>query len=114
MPYLSKLKDKFLFRKMNKPGPVKEDHYKIDKVLEFRLEPGTRNLQYKVKWKEYSAGSNQWVQAEVIDNILLQKFWEERNKATLFKKRKGKTDGKGRTRAEMLSIIEKEKKRVLQ
>ncbi|KAF8445133.1 hypothetical protein BGX38DRAFT_1271470 [Terfezia claveryi] len=77
----------FPSRTLEQPGPVKEDRYEVERVLEFRSQPRTGKLQYKL------TGSKQ---------------------ATYKKRKVGENKlGKNKTRKETLQMIDDERKKVL-
>lgn len=59
------------------PGPVKDDHYKIDGILDSRVRHG--GLQYLVKWKGYPLAEASWVAATDLNATKLLKRYHETN-----------------------------------
>ena len=43
---------------LNRPGPVEEDRWEVEKVLEFRSQPKTGKPQYKVQYKGWPTKYN--------------------------------------------------------
>ena len=62
--------EKFTNRKLDKPGPVEGDRWEVEKVLQFRFKPGTRQPQYEVQWNGYEQHENSCINAEDIDQQL--------------------------------------------
>ena len=46
-------------RKLNRPSPVEDDGWGVEKVLEFSSKPKTGKPQYKVQWKGLPAKYNE-------------------------------------------------------
>ena len=96
------------------PGPVDgKEEYQVNKVTEFRTEPGTGKLQYKVRWKGYTNKDDSWEDAGNLHNDTLKDFWARGHTAPTYKKRKVHNTKKAKTREETLEMIRKEKERVL-
>ena len=47
--YIPNNDKEFPGHKLEKPGPVEDDRWEVEKVLEFRLAPRTGERQYKVR-----------------------------------------------------------------
>jgi len=80
---------KFTGRAETKLGPVdeKENRYEVERVMEYRSQPGTGLHQYKVRWKGYDYHQDEWVNDKDIDHSLKKDFWLNGNKGTTYRKR---------------------------
>ena len=104
----------FTERKLNTPGPVEEDRWEVEKVLEFRRQPKTDKQQYKVQWKGWTTRYNQWLFTADIDEDLIQQFWIHGSMAATYKRRKTKKSSHHRkSRQQTLNMINKERARAL-
>ena len=114
-PYYRNDPSKFPNREAEKPPPVQDDKYLLEKVLEFRSRPGSGKREYKVRWTEYGPEYDEWVSADDIDSDLLENYWMYSNQhATVSKRPVGtKAWGKRKTRAETLQMLMDERERVL-
>ena len=114
-PYHRNDPSKFPNREAEKPPPVQDDRYLVEKVLEYRSRPGTRGREYKVRWTGYGPEYDEWVNADDIDSDLLENYWMyENQQATVSKRPVGtKAWGKRKTRAETLKMLMNERERVL-
>ena len=65
-PYVNKNSTLFLQYQLEKPGPVLQDRYEIERVIEYRKALHTSVPQYKVHWLEYSLEDDQWIDAKDI------------------------------------------------
>ena len=70
-PFVNNNYTLFLPRQLDKPGPVSQDIYKVDKVIEYRKALRTGVLQYKVCCSEYSLEDDQWLDAKDISTRIL-------------------------------------------
>ena len=52
-PYVNNNSILFPQRQLEKPGPVSEDRYEVEKVMEYHKAPRTGIPQYKVRWLRY-------------------------------------------------------------
>jgi len=110
---------KFTGREKTKLGPVdeKENRYEVERVMEYRSQPGTGLPQYKVRWKGYDYHQDEWVNDKDIDHSLKKDFWLNGNKGTTYSKRpvnkKMWQNGKGKSREETLKMIATERDRIL-
>ena len=101
-------------RKLNRPGPVEEDRWEVEKVLEFRSQPKTGKPQYKVQCKGWPTKYNQWLFTADIDEYLIQQFWLHSSKAATYKRRKThKSPHYRKSRPQTLDMINKERERAL-
>jgi len=91
---------------------VEKGRYEVEKVVEFRTEPRTGKRQYKVRWKEYNESKDQWVHVEDIDKSLVEKYWKKEDQSATYRKRKGKKDGTGKSRPQVVSMIRQERERI--
>ena len=62
----------FAERTLNRPGPVEEDGWEVEKVLEFRSQPKTSKPQYKVQWKACHIKYNRSLFTADINEDLIQ------------------------------------------
>ena len=86
----------------------------MEKVLEFRSQPKTANLQYKGKWKGWPTTYNQCLFTADIDEDLIQQFWLHGSKtATNTRRKTNKSLHYRKSRQETLDMINKERSRVL-
>jgi len=110
---------KFTGREKTKLGPVdeKENRYEVERVMEYKSQPGTGLPQYKVRWKGYDYHQDEWVNDKDIDHLLKKKFWLNVNKGTTYSKRRVNKkmwqNGKGKSREETLRMIATERDRIL-
>jgi hypothetical protein len=119
--HVSKLKayvnnDSTLFpqRQLEKPGPVTENRYEVEKVLEYRRAPRTGVPQYKVRWLGYSVKDDQWVDAKHVSTGILQDFWTKGSLENTFKRRRTSHGRPGRyQRDETLAMIQNERDRIM-
>jgi len=81
--------------------------------VEFRTEPRTGKKQYRVRWKGYDELKDQWVYVEDIDKSLIERYWKEEEQSATYKKRKGKKNGTGKTRPQVVNMIRQERERIL-
>ena len=56
--YIPNKDEKFPTRKLDKPDPVEEDKWEVEKVSQFGCKPAIRQPQYEVKWKGYEYEDN--------------------------------------------------------
>src|SRR5205807_8197460 len=73
-PLTPNLDDKFPSRAITKPGPVKEDRYEVEELLEYRIQPGTDIPQYLVKWEGWGINQSTWEKADQVDESLKRRF----------------------------------------
>ena len=110
---------KFTGREKTKLGSVdeKENRYEVERVMEYRSQPGTGLPQYKVRWKGYDYHQDEWVNDKDIDHSLKKDFWLNGNQGTTYRKRlvnkKMWQNGKGKSREETLRMIATERDRIL-
>ena len=57
-----------------KTGPVTQDRYEVQKVLEYRKTLRTSIPQYKIYWFGYALADEPWINAADICTIILQDF----------------------------------------
>ena len=114
-PYHRNDPAKFSNRVAEKPPPVQDDRFLVEKVLEFRSRPGTGGREYKVRWTGYGPEYDEWVNVNDIDSDLLENYWMYGNQQAIVSKRPVGTKawGKRKTRAETLQILIDERERVL-
>jgi len=80
---------KFTGREKTKPGPIdeKENSYKVEKVMEYRSQPGTGLPQFKVRWKGYNYYQDDWINDKDIEDSLKKDICRNGNKSTTYSKR---------------------------
>ena len=64
----------FSQRQFDKPGPVAQERYEDEKVIECCTGLQTGVAQYKLCWLAYSLEDDQWVDAKDISTGILQDF----------------------------------------
>src|SRR5205807_5080353 len=101
---------------MTKPGPVKEDRYEVEKLLEYITQPGADIPQSLVKWSGWRNTQSTWEKADQIDDSLKREFWLNGSKKATYRKRQvgSKAMDKRKTRKETIEMINKERTKVLQ
>src|SRR5213080_2293891 len=67
-------KPKTFTKQDQKPGPVEDDRWEVEKVLEFRTHPRTGAKQYKVRWQGWTKEHDQWINKEDLDSELIETF----------------------------------------
>ena len=72
---------------LDKPGPVLQDRYKVDRVIEYRKATGTGMPQYKVRWFASSLENDHWIYAKDISTGIVQEFWTKESLENTYKKR---------------------------
>ena len=114
-PYYRNDPSKFPNREAEKPPPVQDDRYLVEKVLEFRSKLGIGGREYKVRWTRYGPEYDEWLKPEDIDSDLLENYWMYGNQqATLSKRPTGtRTWGKRKTREETLRMLRDERDRIV-
>ena len=73
-------------RQLEKPGPVSQDRYEVEKVIEYRKAPRTGVLQYKVRWLGYSLEDDLCINTTDISTGILQDFWTKGRLENTFKR----------------------------
>jgi hypothetical protein len=111
-PYVKNNDSQFPQRELIKPGPVEEDRYEIEKVLEFRTAPRTGKPQYKVRWLGYGITDDQWIDAQHITTEILQDFWTKGSLADTFKLRRSNRKGP-RNHDDTKEIMQQERDRIM-
>ena len=112
--YYSNDPEKFPARELTEPGPVEDDEWEIDQVLEFRFQPRTRKPQYKVRWKGYAPNHDSWVFKEDISPESIQHYWKHADTTATYRKRPVRKDKIGTSnRRNTLAEIAKERDSVL-
>ena len=112
--YHSNNPEKFPAREFTEPGPVEEDEWEIEQVLEFRFQPRTRKPQYKVRWKGYAPKFDSWVFKEDITTDAIEQYWRYKDTSATYKKRPVRKAKIGRrSRTNTLAEIAKERDSVL-
>ena len=53
-----------------------DDHYEVESVLQSRLTPNKKVVQYHIKWKGYPSSENSWLPASQMKSVsaLVQQF----------------------------------------
>ena len=53
-----------------------EDHYEVETILQSRLTPNKKGVQYLIKWKGYPTSENSWLSSSQLKNaqILVKQF----------------------------------------
>ena len=57
----------FATRKLDKPDSVVRERLEVDQVLQFRLQPVTRQHQYEVQCNTYEDKDNSWIKGDDIE-----------------------------------------------
>ena len=100
--------------KLNRPGPVEEDRWELEKVHEVRSQPKTGKPQYKVQRKGWPTKYNQWLYTAYIEEDLIQQFWLHGSKTATHKRRKtNKSTRDKEIRQGTLDMINKARSRAL-
>ena len=100
----------FTERKRNVPGPVTEDRWEVEQVLEFRSQHKTGKPQYNVSWKGWPTKYNQLLFTADIDKDLIQQFWLHGSKTATYTTRKfHKSPPYRKSRQETLYMFNKER-----
>ena len=101
-------------RQLKKPGPVSQNRYEVEKVIEYRKAPRTGVSQYKVRWLGYSHGDDQWSNAKDISTGILQDFWTKGSLENTFKRRRTNNRRLGKyQRDKTLAMIQNEQDLVM-
>ena len=60
-----------------------DEHYKVESVLQSKLTPNKKGIQYLVKWKGYPNSENSWLPASQMKhaNTLVQQFHNKNSQA---------------------------------
>ena len=74
-------------RQLEKLGPVSQDSYEVEKVIEYRKAPRTSVPRYKVLWLGYSLENDQWIIVKDISTGILQDLWTKGSLENTFKRR---------------------------
>ena len=76
----------FLQHQLMKLGPVMQDTYKFEKVIEYHEASSTSVPEYKAHWLRYSLDDDQGMDAKDISIQILQDFWTKGNLENTFKR----------------------------
>ena len=97
------------------PGPVKDDRYEVEKAVSFTFSHPARDPLHQIRWKGYLPSDDQWIHADVIDDDIKFRFWQEEDLKTTFQRRRCHRGRPGpRKRTETLSEIQGERETVMQ
>ena len=81
-------------RYYSEPGPMKDDRYEVENVVNFRFSHSAREPLHQIRCDEYLPGQDQWIHRDEIDAEVKFKFWQgEDLKPTL----QGRRYHRGRT-----------------
>ena len=104
----------FANRKLNQPGPVAEDRWEVQKVLELRSQLKPSEEQEKVQWKGWPSKNNQCLFTADIHVDLIQQFCLYDSKTATVKRRRTKISPPHRkSRQNTLDVIKKETTRAV-
>ena len=71
---------------LEKLGPVLQDKYEVEKVIEYGKAARTGVLQYKVRCLGYALEDDRWIDVKGISTGILQDFWTKGSLEKSFKR----------------------------
>ena len=99
---------------LEKPGPVSQDRYEVQKVIEYRNATQTGIPQYKFRWLGYLLEDDQGIYAKDISVRILQDFWTKGSLENTFKRPHTNNGQPGRyQRDKTLAMIQIEGNRIM-
>ena len=94
---------------LEKPGPVLQDRYKVEKAIEYLKAPRTGVPQYKVRRLGYSLEDDLWIDTKDISTGILQDICTKGSLENTFQRRRTNNGQPGRhQRDETLDMIQNE------
>ena len=113
--YRENKQPEFPQRHNSEPGPVRDNRYEFENVVNFRFHHLAREPLYQIRWKGYRPSQDQWIYSDQIDEEVKFRFWQEEDwKPTLQRRRCHRGRPEPRKRSETLSAIQAERDRVMQ
>ena len=63
-------------RPYSEPGPMKDDRYEVENVVDFRFSHPAREPLHQIRWDGYLPSQEKWIHRDEIDEELKFKFWQ--------------------------------------